>query len=190
MIGIVFRGNLWLDGIVTCRIEPSRHDYVPELARAIVRSRQYSQIHAVILSREDLVPGVRIDISDLARRINAPVISIIGKTVHPRTPSHQEWRTSHKSKADRFEIEIGGRFVPVRAAGISSEGAREIFAVGCVDGNPIPEALRVAELVAKHVPRRNLFLGNKDSVQLSSDSSRVREVKNAFSTEKYDYREH
>jgi endonuclease V-like protein UPF0215 family len=157
VIGIVFRGSLWFDGILTCQIHPDEPDCLSSLVRAIVRSRQYSQIHAAILSREDLMFGIRIDISDLSRRINLPVISIIRDSAHQKNPHHQNEQRSSRSENNFFSIGIAGGLVTVRAAGIGLQEAREIFAVACASGQRIPEAVRVAKIVAKHVTERNVF---------------------------------
>jgi len=164
LIGIVFRGNLWLDGILTCRVEPDRPNYLSGLVRAIVRSRQYSQIHAVILSRENLVPGSRIGISDLSRKINLPVICILRRTVRHGTHSHQNKPFPTKSKVKYFTIKTAGGLVSVKAAGLDREGTRQIFHVACREGAWIPEAVRVADVVARHVTRGCPFPERKGSV--------------------------
>jgi len=154
VIGIVFRGNLWLDGIFTCQIRPKEPDCVLGVVSAIVQSRQYSQIHAVILPREVLVPGVRFDISDFSHKINLPVISITRMALYRKEPTHR--KPILKSITDYFGFKIAGRWVPVKVSGISREETREIFAVACVDGQQIPEAVRVAKMVATHVAGRPL----------------------------------
>ena len=149
VIGIVFRGNLWLDGILTCQIRPKELDYMAKLVSAIVQSRQYSQIHAVILPGEVLVPGDRLDISDFSSKINLPVISIARRTLYRKRPPHRN--PDPKSETDSFSIKIAGGMVPVKVSGISREETQEIWAVACVDGRQIPEAVRVAKMVARHV---------------------------------------
>jgi endonuclease V-like protein UPF0215 family len=157
VVGVVFRGNLWLDGILVCQIQPDRPDCLSTLVRAIVQSRQYSQIHAVILSREKLVSGIRTDILGLSRKINLPVVSISRETAQQRTNSHQNERPSSRSKVEYFSVKVAGASVCLKTAGISPQEAREIFVVACANGRRIPEAVRVADLVAKHAGRRSLF---------------------------------
>ena len=122
------------------------------LVSAIVQSRQYSQIHAVILPREVLMSGVRFDISDFSHKINLPVISIARRTLYRKGPTHR--KPTPKSRTDSFSIKIAGGLVPVKASGISREETREIFDVACVEGQQIPEAVRVAKMVATHVAGR------------------------------------
>lgn len=154
VVGVVFRGYLWLDGMFTCQIRPKEDDCMAKLVSAIVQSKQYSQIHAVILPREVLVFGVRLDISDFSHKINLPVISIARKALHQKRPPHRN--PEPKWKTDSFIIKIGSGKVPVEVSGISRDETQEIFAVACMDGRHIPEAVRVAKMVATHVPRQRM----------------------------------
>jgi endonuclease V-like protein UPF0215 family len=159
VIGVVFRGSLWLDGVFTCLLEPHRSNHLSTLVRAITRSKQYSQIRAVILSREQLVPGAHIEITKLAQRINLPVISIIRKPHSRNVRKLQSGRHSKTSGATRYEIKTRGKPVSVWAAGISHERTCEIFAIGCAVPHRVPEAVRVADLIAKHVSSPIFFAG-------------------------------
>jgi len=145
VIGVVYRGSLWLDGMFKCQVQGDRPGRLSGLVKAIVQSRQYTQIHAVILSREDLALGVRIDISSLSRKINLPVLSIVRKTT-----SFQRGSTT---KVERLRLDVAGRRVLVGAAGLSMEEAEEIFAVACTSGEWLPEAVRVAQIVAEQADR-------------------------------------
>ncbi len=163
-IGVIFRGNLWLDGMLTCFLKPNRRDYLSDLARAIIRSKQYSQLRAVILSREQLVPGETLDVTDLADRINLPVISIIKE---PRFQIRMNHSGRKRSNLTRYKVGIRGKQVTVLAAKISYEQAKQIFAVSCAKGHRIPEAVRVAELIAKHVSGQ-VFLHRKQATLKSN----------------------
>jgi len=146
IIGIVFRGNLWLDGIFTCQIQRKEHDCLTSLVSAISQSKQYSQVHAVILSREALVSGVQLDISEFSHRINLPVISIARRTIDRKRSTDSD--RNPKSEIDCFSFKIADGRVPVKVSGMSRDETREIFAIACRDGQRIPEALRVAKVVA------------------------------------------
>lgn len=157
VIGVVFRGNLWLDGMVTCLLELNKHDHFSGISRVIMQSKQYSQLRAVILSREQLIPGEKIQITDLARRIKLPVICLI------REPRGRATITRGKglSNAKRYDFVVNGQRVHVLAAGLSHEAAQEIFSVACTRNRKIPEAVRVADLIAKQVPSRVLLQGER-----------------------------
>ena len=152
VIGIVFRGNLWLDGIFRCQIRTKEHDCMSRLVSAIVRLRQYPQIHAVVIPKEALLSRVLLDISDFSNKINLPVISIARRGLYRKEPTDRGLMP--KSRTDVFSIRVSGRLVHVKVSGISREETKEILDVACMDGQQIPEALRVAKIVAAQVARR------------------------------------
>jgi hypothetical protein len=156
VVGIVFRGNLWLDGVLTCQLKPRHADYLLELVKAILRLRQYSQIHAIILWREELASGNPIDISKLSRETNIPVMSIGGLNVRTRANRPGGNRTETKSNADSFQIQLEEGVVGLKAVGIPYKETCEVFGVACAAGEPIPEALRVAQVVVRHLTRHHV----------------------------------
>lgn len=144
---------------------PSRRDYLSELVEAITQSKQYSQIRVVILAREKPSAGMRIDATALARRLRRPVISIIEK----RTVSKLRTEIPRlRLKRNSWEIEVHGKVVPVETVGISCVATREIFDVACSNTQVIPEAVRVAELIGKHLSRLKFMPYIKGSVKLRS----------------------
>ncbi len=122
-------------------MESTRGDYISKLSRAIMKSRQYSQLHAVILSRESIVPGR--DIADLASKLRLPVISVIKKRQRRIKKDRKSLRANH------YNLVINGKRVSVLACGISPAGVQEIFTVACTRHYRIPEATRVADLIAE-----------------------------------------
>jgi endonuclease V-like protein UPF0215 family len=160
IVGIIFRGNLWLDGMLACRIEPNRPEYPSELVRAITQSKQYSQIRAVILSRETLTSSIGISISDFSRLINIPVITILGRRSDKGRLRQDRLRLT-KPKAGHFRIRIAGKFVSIDTTGVSGLEAQEILEVACAKGQWIPEALRAAHTIAKNLAQNNLLQGSK-----------------------------
>ncbi len=153
VVGAVFRGRFWLDGLLTCSLESARGDHMSKLSRAIMKSRQYSQLHAVILSRESIVPGRDIDIADLASKLRLPVISVIKKLQRRIKKDRKSLRANH------YDLVINGKRVSVLVSGISPAGVQEIFSVACTQHYPIPEAARVADLIAEQVTLKWNSLG-------------------------------
>ena len=153
IIGVVFRGCSWLDGILTCSLELSRHDHISRISRAIKNSRQYPQLHAVILSREQTILGLDIHIADLARELKLPVILIAGK----RRETMKKGKEPIKTNC--YELTINGKHLSVVTSRIGPERAQEIFNVACTSDYPIPEAARVADLIAEQVTLKWNSLG-------------------------------
>ena len=155
VIGVIFRGSLWLDGIFTCLLKRKR-GYLSALDKAIIQSKQYSQLRAVILSRKQLIPGEDLDITELASRINLPVLSLIKN--HHTSMTRLNGRPARSSTVSRYSIVVNGKTVWVLAAGVSFDETRQIFAVSCAENYRIPEAVRVADLIARRVSREVLRL--------------------------------
>jgi len=152
VVGVVFRGSSWLDGILTCSLDAENTRHPSRIARAIMKSRQYSQLHAVILSREQIVPGRDIDIAQLARRLKLPVIAITKK----RAPMK---KTEKTLKANYYDFELNGERLYTLATGISHEKTQEVFFIGSTPKSCIPEAARVADLIAEQVTLKWSSLG-------------------------------
>jgi endonuclease V-like protein UPF0215 family len=101
----------------------------------------------------------------LSCKVKLPVIAIADS------------RTVSASKRDQgtravrcFDLVVGRKRVHVLAVGIGREDAEELFNVGCSRGNRVPEALRVAHLLAKQVSSRE-FLNQWGKVKIAEKHS-------------------
>jgi endonuclease V-like protein UPF0215 family len=157
-IGVVFRGNLWLDGALACRLKSSQRDPVSKLGNAIMKSKQYSQIKAVILARDDLLQGKDANIRSLARKIKLPVIAMVRRRA-PR--SEARFRKGKNRRTLHYTLKVSGKTVAVEVFGMNRETVTELFRVACAPNRSIPEAVRVAELVARHTS--NAFSNTESS---------------------------
>ena len=140
IVGTIFRGNSWLDAVLTCVIAP-HEDYLPKIIRMILNSKQHPQIRAII-SRGTLLPGRVRDLRVLADRTHLPVIPIIKISENIST------KMKSTPLSGKLCVERNGRIVMIRAFGLNATMARATFILGCKDNLFIPEALRVAELIA------------------------------------------
>jgi endonuclease V-like protein UPF0215 family len=153
VVGVVFRGNLWLDGVLTLLLRTNQSDYHLTLARAIIESKQYSQLQAVILSRDQFIPGALCDIESLARRIKLPVIAII----KPGQSDRQSKSHSSGRSQSQLRLDLRSRHFSLRCSGMNAKRCRDIFLASLVENGRIPEAVRVADLIAKNVRRTFSF---------------------------------
>lgn len=138
VVGVILRGNQWVDGILVCSVDPNE-DYISEITQTILKSKQYSQIHAVI-SRENLLPKVQ-DMRKLSLKTRLPMILITQSTIHNTSAAHLV------PQADQTSIEKGKRKIMIRTIGLTADTAHEILLIGCRGTLSIPEALRIAELI-------------------------------------------
>jgi endonuclease V-like protein UPF0215 family len=151
VIGVVFRGNQWLDGIITCRLLSRNPNNVSILAHAITECKQYSQLHAIILAREWLSVGTRVDLSSLSDRINLPVIAIVSYERARAVRRAQTRKRSRSAVTNYYRVKVRGNSLSVLATRLSLAETSEILSLACVKGSMIPEPVRVAELIASRV---------------------------------------
>ncbi len=153
VIGVVFRGSLWLDGMILCSLEPSRRDHTLRISRAIVKSRQYSQLHAIILLKTRIAPGREIDISELGSRLRLPVIAVVERR-RLRKPAIEK-----SVNSDYYHLMVQSHRVLLLASRISMIGVQDVFSVACARDFLIPEAARVADLMTEQVTLKWNSLG-------------------------------
>jgi endonuclease V-like protein UPF0215 family len=157
VVGVIFRGSSWLDGILTCTLRPRRSHEMLKLSRAIMRSRQYSQLHAVIISSNQTVLQRDNHIAELARRIKLPVILLLKRA--------RRKKTGQRLGVKQYDLDINGERLHVSAKGIGFKNIQELFTVGCTPDSCIPEAVRVADLISKGCVHSNL---NNDQSYLAT----------------------
>ncbi|HUK50249.1 MAG TPA: DUF99 family protein [Terriglobales bacterium] len=141
VVGVVFRGNRWLDGIVSGLVEAKGQERTQEIARIVRRSRQFTQLHAIMLAENaadfDCHP------TQLAKSLSVPVIM----------PSVQCSESSliQEQSTVSFNFRLAGEDVSFVATGIGVEEAKEVLAVSTKPGSRKPEATRVAELLMREL---------------------------------------
>jgi len=137
---VVFRGSLWLDGVATTMIEAKERNYNAQLSNFIKNSKQFSQLHAVIISPR-LNPKPT-SIRDLARRLKLPVIAI--------TQSRRKAKRGDKH-LERIAITINGEHVAATTAGVDREQAERLYVISCgtLRHVKVPEAVRIADLLTE-----------------------------------------
>ena len=137
---VVFRGSLWLDGVATTTVEAKERNYNLKVSNLIRNSKQFSQLHAIIISQR--LTRIRvISIQKLARSVKLPVIAI-----EPRKGSGRENR-----RVNKFVLMAGGERVAATAAGVNRDQAEELYGIGCSPHRTVPEAVRVADLLAEQL---------------------------------------
>ena len=134
-VGVVYRGSLWLDGVVS-GITKDREERVSLVSRIIKDCKQYSQLHAVILATEEIIPNNAL--SELFSEVKIPLIMIL---------RHQASRPKPSPHTSYTHVRVNKNLVPVFTVGVTGEDAEKLFAICCNPSSKIPEAVRVAELI-------------------------------------------
>jgi len=135
---VVFRGALWLDGVTTTTVETKERNYTLKISNLIRNSKQFSQLHAIIISQR--LNRIRsISTQALARSVKLPVIAI----------EERKGAGRGNRRVKKFVINVGGKLVTVIAAGVNRNQAEGLYGIGCSPHSSVPEAVRIADLLAE-----------------------------------------
>jgi hypothetical protein len=157
VIGVVFRGGYWLDGIMRTQVEIDGMDATEKIAAMIVASPHYDQLRIIMLNGVTMAGFNVVDIEELYKKVKLPVIAVtrdkpnfddIRKALRNLPQSEKRWKAIEKAgKIIRVLTRSGEEPIYAHVAGISEEDARRILKSTSTRSN-IPEALRVAHLIA------------------------------------------
>ena len=139
-IGVVFRGKLWLDGVM--RTTARGPDLTESLVEMITRSPHHPQIRVILLHDALMAGGAAIDPYRLSTGTSRPVLLLSAEETWPEAPEG--------ATAQRFRLRRAGDSVAVLSVGLGSRVAARVLEVSTREG-AMPEALRVAGLVAEAV---------------------------------------
>jgi hypothetical protein len=139
-----------LDGILVCPVKAQTKRVILELSRTIMKSKQYSQLHAVIVSKNQNLLRVN-DVAELAHSLRLPVIMLLKHATRKKPRPSIE--------AGQYDLRVKDARVQVMVKGISFGGARELFLVGSAADSHVPEAVRVADLIGNQVTLKWHSLG-------------------------------
>ena len=129
VVGVVYRGNLWLDGILRAHSEGD--DITQTIADMLTGSSHNGQVRVILLSHDKLPAGVTLSAAELHAKTGKPVI-ILGDS-------------------EGFRWKKGGEEVWFSAEGLGRWSAESILNTS-TRGSVVPEALRVAVLTLSALP--------------------------------------
>ncbi len=169
VVGIVFRGGYWLDGVMSTQIMVDGFDATANIGRMIVESPHYRQLRVILLNGITFAGFNVVDIKALNTLTNLPVIAVTTKKpdltqVHAalqHLPGCEErWKAVVNAGEIFTVVTRGGKQrIYVEITGIERNVAEEVLRLTSTRSK-IPEALRVAHLVASGISlystRRNL----------------------------------
>ncbi|TEU05697.1 DUF99 family protein [Candidatus Bathyarchaeota archaeon] len=162
VVGVVYRGGYWLDGVMRTEVEIDGMDATEKIASMITTSPHYDQLRVVMLNGVTFAGFNMVDIKKLFERVRLPVI-----TVTREKPDLDDIRRAlrnlpeYENRLEAMEnagklIEVHTRdaeqAVYVQIVGISEKDAEKILKSTSTRSN-IPEALRVAHIIASGLTR-------------------------------------
>lgn len=162
VVGVVYRGGYWLDGVMRTEVEIDGMDATEKIMSMITTSPHYDQLRVVMLNGVTFAGFNVVDIKKLFERVRLPVI-----TVTREKPDLDDIRRAlrnlpeYENRVEAMEnagklIEVHTRdaeqAVYVQIVGISEKDAKKILKSTSTRSN-IPEALRVAHIIASGLTR-------------------------------------
>lgn len=162
VVGVVYRGGYWLDGVMRTEVEIDGMDATEKIASMITASPHYGQLRVVMLNGVTFAGFNMVDIKKLFERVRLPVI-----TVTREKPDFGDIRSALRNLPEyenRLEaMENAGKIIEVHTrdaeqavymqiVGISEKDAEKILKSTSTRSN-IPEALRAAHIIASGLTR-------------------------------------
>jgi uncharacterized protein len=160
VIGVVFRGGFWLDGVMHTKIAVDGFDATERIASMITGSSHYKQLRVVMLNGVTFAGFNVVDVKALYAATKLPVITVtrekpdfedIRKALQNLPGSEERWAGILSAGEP---VEVCTRSVEAKVymqtVGVSKEDAEKILRLTSTRSN-IPEALRVAHLIASGI---------------------------------------
>lgn len=151
VIGTVFRGGRFLDGLLSTVVEKDGMDATDRISERMLTSRHYDQLSAIMLDGITFAGFNVVDINEMSKRTGLPVIAVARKKPGMKAffdamkkLGNREERAKTAEKAGRF-YSYGNIFF--QKSGADEKECGEILEVSCLHGN-MPEPLRAAHIIA------------------------------------------
>ena len=155
IVGAVFRGGKFLDGLLSTKIKKDGMDATEKIIRSIKKSRHYDQLSLIMLDGISYAGFNLVDIKQLNKKTKLPIIVIQRKL--PNTKKFNEAMKIFKDYKKRVSIvRKAGKFhryktsksnIFYQKCGISDDYCRKLLDITCIRSN-VPEPVRVAHLIA------------------------------------------
>ncbi|MEM3377329.1 MAG: DUF99 family protein [Candidatus Bathyarchaeia archaeon] len=160
VIGVVFRGGYWLDGVMHTKIEIDGFDATEKIAAMITVSPHYKQLRVVMLNGITFAGFNIVDVKALNAATKLPVITVtrekpdfadIRKALQNLSCSEERWAAIlNAGEPVAVSTRSAKAKIYMQAVGISQEDAQKIVRLTSTRSN-IPEPLRVAHLIASGI---------------------------------------
>ena len=160
VVGVVFRGGYWLDGVMYTKITVDGFDATEKISSMITSSPHWKQLRVIMLNGITFAGFNIVDIKLLNAETRLPVIAVtrekpdladIHEALKNLSRSEERWSAVLNAGAP---IAVSTRReqekIYMQAAGLSADAAQKILRLASTRSN-IPEALRVAHLIASGI---------------------------------------
>jgi endonuclease V-like protein UPF0215 family len=153
VIGTIFRGGSFIDGILSTKVAVDGNDSTKKLIAMVNKCKFKPQLQCILLDGIAFGGFNVIDIKKLHKKTKIPVIVVIRKRPDFKKIFKTLTKLNKKSKIKLIQkagpvTKIGKIFVQIK--GISTRKTKEILDITCTRSF-IPEPIRVAHLIAAGV---------------------------------------
>lgn len=162
VVGVVYRGGYWLDGVMRTEVEIDGMDATEKIASMITASPHYDQLRVVMLNGVTFAGFNTVDIKKLFQRVRLPIITVTQekpdfdniRRALRNLPKYENRLEAMENAGKLMEVHTrdAEQAVYVQIAGISEKDAKRILKSTSTRSN-IPEALRVAHIIASGLTR-------------------------------------
>lgn len=160
VIGVVFRGGYWLDGVMHTEIAVDGFDATEKISAMITSSPHYKQLRVIMLNGITFAGFNIVDVESLYGVTKLPVVTVtrekpdlaeVRKALQNLPWSEERWKTILKAgEPVQVSTRNAEAKVYMQTVGVSKEDAQKILRLTSTRSN-IPEALRVAHLIASGI---------------------------------------
>jgi endonuclease V-like protein UPF0215 family len=160
VVGVVFRGGYWLDGVLYTEIFVDGFDATEKISNMVTSSRHYKQLRVIMLNGITFAGFNVVDIQALNAATGLPVIAVtreksdlplIHKALKHLPRSEERWKAVlNAGELSEVSTRREDEKIYLHAAGISMLDAEKIVRLTSTRSN-LPEALRVAHLIASGI---------------------------------------
>jgi endonuclease V-like protein UPF0215 family len=160
VVGVVFRGGYWLDGVMHTEIAVDGFDATDKISSMIISSPHYKQLRVIMLNGITFAGFNIVDVKKLNTATKLPIITVtrekpdlvkIREALQNLSHSEERWRAI-LSAGETIEVSTRNAKAKVymQTVGVSTDDAQKILRLTSTRSN-IPEALRVAHLIASGI---------------------------------------
>ena len=160
IVGVVFRGGSWLDGIMSTRVEVDGFDATDKIASMVNSSPHRKQLRVIMLDGVTFAGFNVVDIKRLASETQLPIIAVtrdepnfedIHEALKNLPRSEERWKAvQNAGKIVRIYTRNKKERVFIETAGIDNGDAEKIVKLTSTRSS-VPEPLRVAHLIASGI---------------------------------------
>lgn len=159
LVGVVFRGGFWIDGLLSCYIERDGTDATDKII-TMVSNTKHEDLRVIMTDGVTFAGFNTIDIKKIAEETLLGVIPVMRKM--PDFEKIKNALTNFPDKEERWQCikragpihctQVHRGVIYYQCAGLEKEEAEKVIALTCMHSQ-LPEPVRVAHIIATGVVR-------------------------------------